>query len=289
MSTSGGPASQGAVIGPGNLSYENGSVNLDEITIRQLTEDIGAYRYDLEFCKNEMATSSLTPQEMRTLQLRILDLGHQIRHCQHRIELLQAQTQMRKQSSSSGNGIPTQISAVGPFMAKRTGGKTPLTPMPPKRSAEDANGIPAPSLKKTKRDNSSASPEFDENIATETNMSLQRLGFWKCRLCTAPKYILAGEGRLPSAPCKWPLKDISKMITHFMEMHTEHEPAERCVELGSALEKNRGPFEYWLRRSRSQNIADYSVIDDAISELLGGHLPVLLRKLSRAAAGFPSS
>jgi hypothetical protein len=50
-----------------------------------------------------------------------------------------------------------------------------------------------------------------------------------------------------------------------------------------------GPFEYWLRRTRAQNISDDSVIDDCIASLINGHMPTLLRRHSRAAAGMPSS
>ncbi|KAK1753030.1 hypothetical protein QBC47DRAFT_387577 [Echria macrotheca] len=114
--------------------------------------------------------------------------------------------------------------------------------------------------------------------------ALQRLGFWQCRLCETRKYLEAGAGRTPAAPCKWPLKDVSKMITHFTDMHLEHSAAERCVELGTALNRNRGPFEYWLRRTRQQNIGDGSCMDEAIGMLVEGQMPPLLRKLSRAAA-----
>ncbi len=47
-----------------------------------------------------------------------------------------------------------------------------------------------------------------------------------------------GDGE-PSAPCKWALRDIAKMMTHYLDLHAEHEPAERCRELGDALDKNR--------------------------------------------------
>lgn len=68
--------------------------------------------------------------------------------------------------------------------------------------------------------------------------TLERKGFWQCRLCTTSKYLLAGVGRIPAQPCKWPLRDTSKMIGHFTEMHLEHTIPERCKELGDALEAN---------------------------------------------------
>lgn len=48
-----------------------------------------------------------------------------------------------------------------------------------------------------------------------------------------------------------------------------------------------GPFEYWLNRSRSQDVGDGSILTECIDMLQGGRLPPLLRKLSRAAAAFP--
>ncbi|KAK3904635.1 hypothetical protein C8A05DRAFT_42300 [Staphylotrichum tortipilum] len=271
--------------------------DLDEITVRQLNEDILAYRYDLDYCKAQLEEVELTPQETRTLQLRTLDLGHQIRHCTHRIETIKAQTRkhsFRPQhygtvaSNASQTNKPNGSSkrphnlnsnygigmvAVGHTTSSQTAGAD-------KRPApDDGYG----SAKRPKL----ASPDFEGlgGGSEDGVTTLQRLGFWKCRLCSAPKYLLAGAGRSPAAPCKWPLKDISKMITHFTEMHSEHTPNERCVELGAALTQNRGPFEYWLRRTRSQNISDGSIIEDCLAILLGGGMPDLLRRHSRAAAG----
>jgi hypothetical protein len=202
-----------------------------------------------------------------------------------------------------GVGVPLpgkRIAATAASSAFAVGGKRP--------ALDEEQG----SAKRAKM----ASPDFDMTgggLDEGVNTALQRLGFWKCRLCSAPKYLLAGAGRSPAAPCKWPLKDISKMITHFTEMHSEHSPPERCTELGAALAQNReypprgvksrfslytpelanmwilgGPFEYWLRRTRAQNISDPSVIDDCFDTLLNGEMPDLLRRHSRAAAGMPA-
>ncbi|KAL0467871.1 hypothetical protein QR685DRAFT_574001 [Neurospora intermedia] len=336
------------VIGTG---YENIN-NIEEIQLRQLHEDIDAYQHDLAFCTATLALPDLTPQETRTFQLRQLDLGHQIRHCQHKIENLQVQ--MRRQgipftnySASSGGRAYTasllagsgQVAGVkrsGPSDDDDDGGKTTgsakkakLTPDEPQLLDADGDeamtngaskegerergsspngnssgspqplpphGTPGtweynvplhPTYQHPQNGGSGASPTpFDEE--TQQNTALQRLGYWKCRLCSAPKYLLAGTGRSPAAPCKWPLKDISKMITHFTEMHTEHSPAERCSELGYALAKNRGPFEYWLRRTRAQNVGDGEIIDETIETLINGVMPLTLRRLSRAAAGMPA-
>lgn len=221
--------------------------DLDEITMRQLGEDILAYNYDLDYCKAQLEEPDLTPQETRTLQLRILDLGHQIRHCKHRIETIKAQTQKSAfPRRYGGTALPTfnttnGINGCGK-QAGTANGEAGAEP-PSKRSVagkrvvpdhgEDEDGV--------KRFKTASSPDLDMATGVDdgVNTALQRLGFWKCRLCSAPKYLLAGSGRSPAAPCKWPLKDISKMITHFTEMHAEHTPAERCVELGAALSYNR--------------------------------------------------
>ncbi|KAK4222083.1 hypothetical protein QBC38DRAFT_490676 [Podospora fimiseda] len=305
-------------------SYDSSS-NLDEIIIRQLEEDISAYQHDESFCVAQLEDPDLTPQETRTLQLRVLDLGHQIRHCRHRIETMQFQLRSRRPASNlrpayGGMGAPLVSSspavngdaakpkalsnqkhpassgAQGGVIVKRNGAVNGTPAGVNKRSAEseDADG----ETNKKMRVGSSPAGDYseiqgdggEENLQVEVggvNTALQRLGFWKCRLCSAPKYLLAGSGRSPAAPCKWPLKDISKMITHFTEMHGEHTPSERCVELGAALTKNRGPFEYWLRRTRAQNIGDGSMLDECISGLLQGEMPILLRRHSRAAAGMP--
>ncbi|KAK3346842.1 hypothetical protein B0T25DRAFT_552999 [Lasiosphaeria hispida] len=300
------PETELAVIPPARNMYENS--NLEEITLRQLEEDINAYSHDLAFCRAQLEEPDLTPQESRTLQLRQLDLGHQIRHSQHRIETLRFQTRNLKParapygsaaplayrtpnlnaaSTTNGHGSTDGKALVKQLSAPSTlssGSKRAAAP-----SGDDDNNATS------KRSKVLSSPEPQEGNSTllngedADNMALQRLGYWKCRLCEAPKYLLAGTGRSPAAPCKWPLKDISKMITHFTEMHTEHMPAERCVELGTALSKNRGPFEYWLRRTRAQNVGDGSVIDECINSLIGGKMPGLLRRLSRAAAGMPTS
>ncbi|KAK3689662.1 hypothetical protein B0T22DRAFT_375014 [Podospora appendiculata] len=278
---------------------------LEEITIRQLSEDIIAYDHDLNFCRAQLEEPDLTPQEARTLQLRTLDLGHQIRYCRNRIEILNIQC--RKPAfahpyassyagaSARGTGanlIPIKSNGASTGNGKRRtvgsgAGLTSLTPLA-KRPLEGADESD------TKRAKNRSPSEMEEDVEVIDDvegpvMALQRLGFWKCRLCLAPKYLLAGAGRSPAAPCKWPLKDISKMITHFTEMHTEHSPAERCSELGAALTMNRGPFEYWIRRTRAHSVGDASVIEECIDSLVGGKMPGLLRRLSRAAAGMPTA
>ncbi|KAK4161890.1 hypothetical protein QBC43DRAFT_267782 [Cladorrhinum sp. PSN259] len=312
-------------------SYEM-AANLDEITLRQCEEDISAYKHDEAFCLAQLEDPDLTPQETRTLQLRVLDLGHQQRFCRHRMETIQFQLRRNRPTMSlrpayggmgaplipassaaptngvSGDGLRNKAHldakhpSSAPGVIVKRNGVNGTQSSNNKRSAEseEADGHHVQhgggETKKIKTSSSPAPADYEMQVdgggggedGEEINTVLQRLGFWKCRLCSAPKYLLAGSGRSPAAPCKWPLKDISKMITHFTEMHVEHSPSERCVELGSALAKNRGPFEYWLRRTRAQNIGDGTMLDDCISSLLQGEMPTLLRRHSRAAAGMPS-
>ncbi|KAI0886782.1 uncharacterized protein GGS22DRAFT_117520 [Annulohypoxylon maeteangense] len=260
------PHQQGAngSMDPHTLSYEGN--NLNDLTRRQMIEDIEAYRYDLDFCRNQLAAPDLTAQETRTLQIRVLDCGHNIRHCQHRIQLIEAQEARRAAVSvaapTAGNHRQHRISNAPSVSVKR------------RLSAVDSDDD----------DDGKADISLD---GPGTN-NVQRLGFWKCRLCVSRKFLDAGTNRVPSAPCKWPLKDVSKILNHYLDMHTEHAVEERCAELGAALAHNRGPFEYWLTRTRGQDLSeDSSVIDTYIDILQSGSLPEPLRGLSRAAAKFP--
>ncbi|KAL7619467.1 hypothetical protein AAE478_010006 [Parahypoxylon ruwenzoriense] len=256
-------------VDPRSLNYE--SSDLNEITRRQMTEDISAYRYDLDFCRNQLASPDLTAQETRTLQIRILDCGHNIRHCQHRIQ--QLDTQARSAALVPATNYRSQHYRASTSVGASAGVKRP-------RVAKAAE---------SEEDGDAGDAEAMLNLNGTSTVSVQRLGFWKCRLCTSQKYLDAGSNRVPSAPCKWPLKDISKMLNHFLDMHTEHAPHERCEELGAALGHNRGPFEYWLTRTRSQELEDMSVIDDLIQTLQSGNLPDALRGLNRAANAFPNT
>jgi hypothetical protein len=233
---------------PANRGYHHDYEysELEEIYVRQLQEDIHAYKYDLEYCQAQLEDLDLNPQETRTLQLRTLDLGHQIRHCKHRIEEIRAQARLR--SPHGATATPTYKTTGASSSGKYQGQGLGVAALPVRRA------VPAPAQTSGKHpadegsDNGAkrvkvASPDIDtggvNGLDEGVNTVLQRLGFWKCRLCSSAKYLLAGSGRSPAAPCKWPLKDISKMITHFTEMHGEHTPAERCAELGAALLQNR--------------------------------------------------
>ena len=83
----------------------------------------------------------------------------------------------------------------------------------------------------------------------------QRLGHWMCTLCTSQKYLQAPPPKQPSEPSTWPLRDVSKIITHYMRMHGKHNRMERCIELGTALQANIGPFRYWVHETKNKKIS----------------------------------
>ncbi|KAI1413306.1 hypothetical protein F5Y13DRAFT_161054 [Hypoxylon sp. FL1857] len=264
---------------PRGLNYE--SSDLNDITRRQMNEDISAYRYDLDFCRNQLASPDLTPQETRTLQIRVLDCGHNIRHCQHRIQQLDAQAQATKAQKAANAAAAAAAAASASYKSQ------------PYRAFIAAQG-PTSSVKR-RRPSSDSDDDGDIDVEPAKapdglgTTSVQRLGFWKCRLCTSQKFLDAGTNRVPSAPCKWPLKDVSKILNHYLDMHTEHSPRERLQELGAALAHNRGPFEYWLTRTRAQDLDSGSVIDEFVTALQSGILPETLRGLNRAASAFPNT
>lgn len=260
-------------LDPHSLNYERS--DLSTITRRQMDEDIRAYRYDMEFCRDQLTSApDITPQEVRTLQIRVLDCGHNIRHCQHRIAQLDAQAREAALAAANSNYGVAQSHRASTNHTPRSG-----------------SGVKRPRASKAADSDDDHTAEFDMlmDLDGSGTTSIQRLGFWKCRLCTSQKYLNAGASRVPSAPCKWPLKDVSKILNHCLDMHTEHTPQERCQELGAALSHNRGPFEYWLTRTRGQELEDMAIIGQLINILQSGTLPEVLRPLNRAARAFPNT
>lgn len=80
-------------VGNSAITIENTPHDIDHLIIRQLEEDLDSYRYDVDFCKTQLDPDNIvniTPAEARTFQLRLLDLGHQMRSIHHRIQLMQA-------------------------------------------------------------------------------------------------------------------------------------------------------------------------------------------------------
>lgn len=107
-----------------------------------------------------------------------------------------------------------------------------------------------------------------------------------CTLCTSQKYLKHPPPKQPSEPSNWPLRDVSKIVTHYTRMHGEHNNIERCMELGAALDANRGPFKYWVEVTKKTHF-DEGGVDAAVESLLNGRLPDVLRRLSQAANAFP--
>lgn len=161
-----------------------------------MVEDINAYRYDLDFCRTQLnAQELLTPQESRTLQIRVLDCSHNIRHCQHRIELIDAQARNAARNAAQSAALnyrPMQQHRASTGTLGSMGGVKRQRVVKAADSDDDEAG-----------DSIGASMMDLKGTGTS---SVQRLGFWKCRLCTSQKYLDAGANRVPSMPCKWPLK-----------------------------------------------------------------------------------
>lgn len=73
-------------------TVEKPPLSIDSLVIQQLQEDLIAYRADLDFARVQLHpqnAASITPAETRTFQLRVLDLGHQMRMVNHRIQIMQ--------------------------------------------------------------------------------------------------------------------------------------------------------------------------------------------------------
>ncbi|KAI1816985.1 hypothetical protein GGS20DRAFT_593346 [Poronia punctata] len=290
-------AGNGGTVVP---NYEDSDLNA--IMRSQMNQDLIAYRYDLEFCQTQLNTQGdLSPQEIRTLQIRILDCGHNIRHCKHRIQTIDAQTRLGL--NPYGNLVNNSGASTGPYGNTAMSAPTRKYKRQRVRRSEgddddagnggDAVNGDGETYADTgvgvdvdaDADGSVVAARTESPPGTPSNQ-LQRLGYWDCRLCRSRKYLEAGQNRVPSAPAKWPLKDISKLINHYLDLHTEHSPQERCSELGDALARNRGPFQYWLTRTRGK---DHEAIDEYIHALQHGQLPDAMRELQPAARNFPNT
>lgn len=80
-------------VGHSFVNVENTPVSIDHLVMQQLREDLDAYRYDLDFARSQLEpanAANISPAETRTFQLRMLDLGHQMRMLNHRLQLMQA-------------------------------------------------------------------------------------------------------------------------------------------------------------------------------------------------------
>lgn len=255
------PANSRTSIDPRDLAYASSAVMprhqptpFTALLLRHMAEDLNAYGYDRDYCTKLLQEQSLTPQEARTLRLRVLDLNHQTRLTQHKIEVLNALSGL--EGSQAPDTVINSLNALtqpspanggqlfgagapenpGLSLLHHATQSTSPAAVPVKRPSVSSYSPSAHAIKRPRKE-VPASPPVDG--AGGTGTTVQRLGHWKCRLCTSAKYAAAPQPKQPSAACKWALRDVAKMITHFTDMHGEHTPAERCQELGDALSSNR--------------------------------------------------
>lgn len=237
------------------------------LLLRHMTDDLNAYGYDHDYCTKLLQEQSLSPQEARTLRLRVLDLNHQTRLTQHKIEVLNALSGLDGAQSpdtviNSLNAVTQPSPANGSQIFSAGAPENPglsllhhaaqstLPVAVPVKRPSTSSYSPNPHALKRPRKEVPASPPAGGN--GEVGTTVQRLGHWKCRLCTSAKYVAAPQPKQPSAACKWALRDVAKMITHFTDMHGEHTPAERCRELGDALNSN-SEFCHLPKKAMSAN------------------------------------
>lgn len=118
QATSDNPTAEARVASSTRHSYiniENTPISIDQLVIQQLREDLEAYRYDLDFARSQLEpanAANITPAETRTFQLRILDLGHQMRMLNHRIQLMQA----TMNNSGFTSGVAGRVGAAASNM-----------------------------------------------------------------------------------------------------------------------------------------------------------------------------
>jgi hypothetical protein len=318
---------------PGNIAKASIAqhLSLEEMTMRQLQEDIDAYEMDQNFCAALLDEDNLTPQETRTIRIRQFDLMHQLRAARHRTELLTVKTgpvrgRPAKVTAATGslavsayrpatNGGQSSAAALnnGHLAATTHDTSTPGPGSPSKPKTAGAkraslHHVDADDADPSDGDNDPLKDEPDDNtvpahkrprlatprlaLTASSNPApsefkryeiVTRLGYWMCRLCLSPKYMAAGAGRHPAMPCKWPLRDTSKLVGHHVNMHHEHTRAERCAELAVALDHNRGPLEYWLTTTKTFDIGDGTVINEIIDQLKVAKVHTVLKQLNRAA------
>lgn len=442
----------------GSFDFEAAPVDLNELTLRQLKEDRDGMRYDVEWTRHQVGLANITPAESRTYQLRLLDLGHQLRQINHRIHMREAEihnfrfgtapaaysqqmyapnpaqqaffmnaeppqerrgpgrplgSKNRVRESLGPSSTPgpqgppisaQKAAALASAGAKRilpneitvatrksdtdapcvscfdccvflafsidatfdvtcaNGHRFELTP-PSVANGEKSDFVPLAKRPRVEVGSPLGSPADDDSrmavdpgnavhtgdttnedtavvngsAAGNANSSIlaaptpstptvpsisaragtaqaqsssgagaprttpggtadetgpggsayQRLGHWMCTLCTSQKYLQAPPPKQPSEPSSWPLRDVSKIVTHYTRMHNEHNRMERCMELGTALQANLGPFRYWIQETKREKIS-LEEVREALATLNRGELPDLLRRFSTAARAFPS-
>lgn len=398
----------------GSFDFEAAPVDLNELMLRQLKEDRDGLRYDVEWTRHQVGLANITPAESRTYQLRLLDLGHQLRQINHRIHMREAEihnfrfgtapapynqqmyalnpaqqaffmnaeppqerrgpgrplgSKNRVRESLGPSSTPgpqgppisaQKAAALASAGAKRilpneitvatpNGDKSDLVPLAKRPRVEVGSPLGSPAdddsrmaidpgnavhtgdttNEDTAVENGSAAGNANTSVlaaptpstptvpsisakagsaqaqpsssakaprttpggtADETGpggSAYQRLGHWMCTLCTSQKYLQAPPPKQPSEPSSWPLRDVSKIVTHYTRMHNEHNRMERCMELGTALQANLGPFRYWIQETKREKIP-LEEVREALATLNRGELPDLLRRFSTAARAFPS-
>ncbi|KAJ0117492.1 hypothetical protein J7T55_003909 [Diaporthe amygdali] len=405
----------------GSFDFENTPVDLNELMLRQLKEDRDGLRYDVEWTRHQVGMVNITPAESRSYQLRLLDLGHQLRQVNHRIHMREAEmhnayrfgpapapyghqmyTPNPAQQVSFMNAEPPQERrGPGRPLGSKNRARESLAPastpgsQPPPNSAQKAAALASAGAKRIlPSEITVATPSGDEgesrplakrprvevgsplgSPAEEDNKvtgdattvdvahsgdttnedttvenvvadaatpkikaatgsvlaaptpstpivpsisanpsgahvgpnavaqgttpgggadetgpggsAYQRLGHWMCTLCTSQKYLQHPAPKQPSEPSSWPLRDVSKIVTHYTRMHGEHNRMERCMELGTALQANLGPFRYWIQETKREKIP-LEDVREALATLQRGQLPDLLRRFSTAARAFPN-
>lgn len=182
------------------------------------------------------------------------------------------------ENGSAEKGTPNVNSAARSILAA----PTPSTPTVPSISANtgsaQAGSTPT---------NARTTPGGTVDETGPGGSAYQRLGHWMCTLCTSQKYLQHPAPKQPSEPSSWPLRDVSKIVTHYTRMHGEHNRMERCMELGTALQANLGPFRYWIQETKREKIP-LEEVREALATLQRGQLPDLLRRFSTAARAFPA-
>jgi hypothetical protein len=286
------PTSAPVVPTGSSISYET-APSMEALRLRQFQEDMEAYKIDLNFAQNVLTNPDLSPPEERTWQLRILDVSHRIRYCTHQVDIIRFEQRSRtavptRHASSSGmqSKAKSVLKRPAPADDKGEDAAAKRVKLTAKPTTGTSTSTPKPIPGSSKAPDGEELPGYSDTEDQPAGSRLQRLGFWECRLCKSTKYI-AAKTRDPAEPCKWPLKDMYKLIHHYLGKHTEHTPQERCRELGDALEKNLGPFEHWLATIKKQDVGDGQIVIEIMEKLKKGEVDDLLRKLHKTAGDFP--
>lgn len=101
------PANEQAVALLEKSPEDNLPKDLDQLLLIQLHEDLDAWQYDLDFCRAQLdpkMIETISPAETRTFQLRVIDIGHQMRTLRHRIQYIQMAAKNSRDAQATGVG-----------------------------------------------------------------------------------------------------------------------------------------------------------------------------------------